>query len=387
MKAKLLLILLPLLVTSCSLLNLEQTDKKVIKSVKTEEYYYVDESDSNGTKIDSSLVTFNIKGDPEKEWQNASKNWGKIVEQHFNQDDRIINKVTKNHDGLITYTQNWEYDSNGNEVVYNKFDKNGELLEKYSTKFNAKNLKIEESSYNSFEGLTVEEYIYNPDGKLIQENKRSDAATIDIVSTYEYDSNGNILNHTKTDPEDDAVLIISNSYYPNNEIKQQIFDSQTSKGSNKVISDNNEFGNQIKRTTYHGTKLHQTLSYKYDQNNNEIFCYHYFSDTDSIKTSKLLNSYDGLGNLVEKKSYYEGELSGIETYKYNNADKEVEYLKLNANNGIVQKKTIQYDLNGIITRDIITGKDSIYNHDWEFVYDDSSKLVRENRYKNEKLSS
>ncbi|MGD0710072.1 MAG: hypothetical protein ABR968_02745 [Bacteroidales bacterium] len=199
---------------------------------------WISKYDDNGNIIEYN--TYNSDGSPESKYIYMYDDKGKIIKEENNYNTynvynygQIINlyKITWKYDSSgnktkeknILYNKNenanyneakviWKYDNKGKLIEENQYSAYGNLVYKYTYKYDDKGNMIEKDQNNS-KGSLISKWItkYDNKGNKIEESEyNKDSIKRKIISTFEYDTNGNWIKRTDDDNDYSSPGIISN---------------------------------------------------------------------------------------------------------------------------------------------------------------------------------
>ncbi len=182
------------------------------------------------------------------------KNGNKIVEKRFNSKDSLITEI------------HWKFDSLGNEIEWQSMINKGNRICKQISHYN-KN------------GKRVLDYIFNPQGEIIEKNR------------YNYDSVGNLI----------EMLFIDTIKPARNLRFTYQYDCSGNKTEEKMYESDG--------------KISKTVIYKYDNQNREIELY--WIEDNGLNSSSI-KKYDEYGNIIEyqNKSNYRKKYKRYFQYLY-----------------------------------------------------------------------
>jgi hypothetical protein len=194
----------------------------------------------------------------------------------------------------------WEHDKfqvfnpQGNTIEITTYESNGNLLAKYSYKYQYDNKEnvTERSGYKSDATLT-DKIVYKYDDKdnLVEVETYNSDGTLDDKKTYQYDVNGNNIEE--------------NVYSSNGNL------------SYKFVTKYDDNGNNVERIQY---------------------------DSDGTISDKLTIEYDGNDNATELKWYNkDGSLSSIFTWSHDEQGNQTERRKYEPDGSLTAKTTYEYD--------------------------------------------
>tara|TARA_R110001583_G_scaffold6249_5_gene32213 strand:- start:1544 stop:2614 length:1071 start_codon:yes stop_codon:yes gene_type:complete len=124
-------------------------------------------------------------------------NGNQLVQSTFyNDKEKIIKKLTYDYNKNITSTGSYIYDRNSNLINYTSIDGDGIIKNATETKYNNKNLVLEEIKYKGKKEVSRKEVSeYDKKGKLTLVINYNSKGKVTRKVKYEYDKKGNIIEH------------------------------------------------------------------------------------------------------------------------------------------------------------------------------------------------
>lgn len=251
----------------------------------------------------------------------------------------MIKSGRHDSDGTVIWYEN-EYDENGREIRYARYDGDGTAIYWYEYEYDESGNEIRFKSYSST-GYYVSEYKYDEDGRIIYKSYENNGI-VTSKQENEYGEDGNIIKEILTN-----------------------YDSDTGKKIYEKISKYtyDENGNLIKYDFFsrEGKEV-ENLRWKreYDEDGRGTGFYLY--DNEKTASYKSKTEYDENGWVISYKSY----------------DKK--------GNVLVRKET-EYDESGKVIKENYYDADGNLIQYYENEYDDFGSLTRQTMYENGVLKS
>ena len=280
----------------------------------------------------------------------------KISYDFYYNENNILSQTIKVEDSSTDSNDrktvdDYEYDENGNLIkciltnykeekgVYDyTYDENGNLVKKISVLTNG--------------NMETVEYTYDDNGRLVKEY-----AISRITVEYKYDEKGNLIEKINTYLPDDSESINRYTYDENGNLIKDVY---TSYGINKHIIDYtyDANGNLIKKVFIHSDGMEYINEYIYDSKGNLIKDVYYTSDDQRYVTDY---TYDENNNII--KSIYRGSYTCVEEWTYDENGNLINYVNTN-NDKIIETTKYSYKLVYI-------------SYDWDEISDATKEMLAE----------
>ncbi|MCD7785509.1 MAG: tetratricopeptide repeat protein [Oscillospiraceae bacterium] len=231
-----------------------------------------------------------------------------------------------NSDGSMNWGREYEYDLNGNEIMFTGYYSDGSI-----------------DSYES-------EYEYDSNGNVVSYKEYfSDGSVLDWIE-YEYDSSGNKIKQINYDSDGSVSTWYECEYGIRGNLTKRIY-----YGSDGNVSSWDEYeydsnGNQVKDTYYKSDgSVSSVREYEYDVNRNQIKQVNY--DSNGSISYFIENEYDSSGNLTRSAYNYNGSECWYE-YEYDSYGKVSKSTKYDSNGDATWwgEYNYEYDSNGNVVR-------------------------------------
>ncbi len=272
----------------------------------------------------------------------------------------------------------YAYDYEGDEVAYNYYDANGNLIKEYdyfvrnddgtitvyyvdgdgnpfyASIYDADGYRIGNLNYN--DDGTAYVCKYNQNGDMIAEWKQYADGTIRMIYEYEYNENGDILSYTMYDEEGNYEVKVVFTYDDH--------------GNVVSVRPYNEDGSICE--TIDDYETYYDVVYTYTESGN-IAKNKLYNKNGSLRTCDVY-TYDEQGNLISRRCYYDEECTSVGwswscDFTYDENGNESSYRAYNYDGSVDWSRSwdVTYDENGNQT------SERRYNEDesikWEFSFD------------------
>ncbi|MBO4696732.1 MAG: hypothetical protein J5643_05580 [Lachnospiraceae bacterium] len=139
---------------------------------------------------------------------------------------KLVFKEKKVYDvseyGKKTLRVSYEYDKNGNELLYCDYDENGKIKGRIERTYDAQNREISLKETDADWNIIGEAaYIYDQNGKLIERSQNYDTSSYYLGQpreVYQYDADGTLCSSVFYGT--DGAVIYKNTYYPNGNLQK-----------------------------------------------------------------------------------------------------------------------------------------------------------------------
>lgn len=300
------------------------------------------------------------KADPASWVKNANeKSWEKYVydgvpyiarEIKYDSSGNVLSTLFFDSEGNMYMGYIYEYDANGNLLVYESLGGKHYRKEEYTYDENGNRIALEKYYDDEQEPRCRLEYEYNDDGQLISEKRYYGKATYGGMTEYEYDENGNQIAEMVYSCDDSMGTGNKSLLYgcrrdydaKGNQVAYYSY-GENGLMDAKTVYEYDWRGNCLSSIDYDGEGLMEEghmFDYDYDGNLRAEYIY----DFSGVLTKKSI--YDENGNLIEKYAYEQGRLFSRDIEVFDENDNHIEsysymYGKLR------EKKIWEYDKKGI----------------------------------------
>lgn len=190
------------------------------------------------------------------------------------------------HKFLREYT---EYDANGNKILQIEYHPDGTVEQKTVSRFNNKNLIVEEQITDNVEVIENKAWEYDDNGRVVKELQYYIDGAVDTTEVF-YDADGNIIERKTTDHEGETGAREIISYINGKIAKHTVYDED---GEIEADEQNtwDEQNRLIKKVSLNLEGEKETLEIEYNEDG-------------SVFKEILLNED---GKIIERNTYTYGE--------------------------------------------------------------------------------
>lgn len=261
--------------------------------------------------IKNDLIKENLKGKVKSIRQTpyeAVEKFGEITKGNvFHEFYISINSIIEfNEEGNVimegyylpngNFHRNYKKDNRGNKIEENRYNSNGEFLEKQVYVYDERDILIEDNIYRS-DGKLSFKTIYKSDHKnnIVEEDVYNSKGQLKSKTINKYDINGNKIEEVISDYEEMKFV---------NGKTKMVYDYNKPKVITKSLYKYDKNGNKIEMISPNENDENYGLkwSYKFDENN-----YMIEDATYGLKDKKLKFKFtykrDKRGNVIEENSY------------------------------------------------------------------------------------
>ena len=228
------------------------------------------------------------------------------------------------------------YDQDGYLISYQFNDDFRRISTTY--KYNSKKQLVEECINGDYNSLSFVKYYYDSFGNVIEEIQIDSENEIELRNVYEYNGDGKKISYKKY--LGDGSLQRNDTYYY--DINGRLIKETSYEGYSVIIYEYNSNNNLIERRSYENGELVRKEKYSYDDNNNKIEEIVYQAG----KKWTTKNVYNNKNQLVEIFQYEPNdELGSKYTLNYDDMGNEIshEYYSCYSNKVTsTEKTTIEY---------------------------------------------
>ncbi|MCH2046092.1 MAG: hypothetical protein MK212_18395 [Saprospiraceae bacterium] len=218
-------------------------------------------------------MVFNEHGNIVKEdWHEIMRGIKKTftnIDYTYDNEQNIVNKVTKNSKKIVKKISKYEYNSKGQQTARKDYDKEEQLQLSYEYTLDDKGNIIVSKRYDAEDKSTITikyEYEYDSEDQII-EKKMYKEGRFSGYETFKYDEKGMLTKHMRFTPDGRPIGGELNKY------------DQHGNNIEKVKVDN----------TYGGEKKTYTIKLTYDEQNNWIERWEYEEETPIYITKRRIN--------------------------------------------------------------------------------------------------
>jgi hypothetical protein len=222
-----------------------------------------------------------------------------------------------------------KYDKRGNVIEFVHYGCDGYTPYKDTYKYDTEGHVIEHGYYESSNIFKIEIYTYNNNGNMIESTTYDPYGKVYAKVTCKYNTQGNRIDSTSFGRYGRLVLNSKFTWVYNNEGKkiEQVYYNEDEEVDSKETYKYDDKGNLIEKVCYAPwSTVGIKEIYNYDDKGNLIVRGRYISEYEVEETYK----YDDKGNQTEKVSYDSyGSVDGKYSYKYDGFGNRIEEIKLN----------------------------------------------------------
>ncbi|MBE6694167.1 MAG: hypothetical protein E7589_05335 [Ruminococcaceae bacterium] len=287
----------------------------------------------------------------------------------FNSAGKPIKTVAYTTDGEYLRHVSYIYDGNGYLIRQEKYNSDEGLLEYFLFENNDKGQAVQQEFYNGdgeCERYQLNEY--NAQGWISRIDWYLGDGTSNGYSTFEYDENGVRIGESRMNAEGVMVTwkydskgarLSSRTEWPEGNYEIHEYDTNENiilvtsvsvDGSKYIIAYEYNADNKKTKSVSHRYDKNGTLTIKttetYDERGNAIeYDYvEYYPEGDIVR--KQLREFDESGLQIKETDYYNGELSYVTNYIYNEYRQEISTVEANAEGEITRTTKTEYYDNG-----------------------------------------
>ena len=167
-------------------------------------------------------------------------------------------KAVYSVDGTVSAVHNFTYDENGLKIR-DTYEENGVVYYDYQNTYDANGNMIK-SVYAAEAGNYIYEYVYNEDGKIVNERGENPAGNYYTID-YTYNDDGNLIKKVRSE-NGEVTLTVDCTYDSNgNRIKEErSFPDET---KDIYTREYDEHGNQTKEVRTYSDGIVETAEWKY----------------------------------------------------------------------------------------------------------------------------